>query len=138
MGALSREQYSSVTELVDSRLSSYVARLAMAERRGNAGCSFPRPSRAIRLTQFFLKQSWEQKKLSLIPSFRHVGHCSEPASFSQSALRHLRLVGGSSVMMGERQKSVVEIWMVEKTAVGSQRKTEEKPRLQKNDCKKEK
>lgn len=33
-------------------------------------------------------------------SFMHVGHCKVPASFSQSALRHLRLVGGSSAIFG--------------------------------------
>jgi hypothetical protein len=49
-------------------------------------------------TQLFLKQSCEQKKLSLMPSFRHVGHCRLPASFSQSTPRHFFLVGGSDVM----------------------------------------
>lgn len=53
-------------------------------------------------TQFFLKQSWEQKKLSLTPSFKHVGHCKEPASFSQSAPKHFFFVGGSDVMVGGR------------------------------------
>jgi len=50
------------------------------------------------LTQFFLKQSWEQKKLSLMPSFRHVGHCREPASLGQSTPRHFFLAGGSTAM----------------------------------------
>ena len=47
-------------------------------------------------TQFPLKQSWEQKKLSFIPSLRHVGHCNDPASFLQSAPRHFFLEGGSA------------------------------------------
>jgi hypothetical protein len=50
-------------------------------------------------TQFFLKQSWEQKKLPLIPNFRQVGHCNEPASFSQSAPRHFLFAGGSVSVM---------------------------------------
>jgi hypothetical protein len=52
-------------------------------------------------TQFLLKQSWAQKKLSLIPSFKHVGHCSAPASLSQSAPRHFFLAGGSAAMVME-------------------------------------
>lgn len=39
-------------------------------------------------TQLFLKQSWEQKKLSLMPCLRHVGHCNVPASPLQSAPEH--------------------------------------------------
>jgi hypothetical protein len=46
-------------------------------------------------TQFLLKQSCEQKKLSL-SIFLQVGHCSELASLSQSTPRHFRL-GGTSV-----------------------------------------
>ena len=38
-------------------------------------------------TQLFLKQSWEQKKLSL-PILRQVGHCRLPASFLQSTPMH--------------------------------------------------
>lgn len=50
-------------------------------------------------TQFFLKQSCEQKKLSLMPSLRHVGHCKDPASFSQSTPKHFFFAGGSEVMV---------------------------------------
>lgn len=46
-------------------------------------------------TQFFLKQSWEQKKLSFMPNFKQVGHCKASASLSQSTPRHF-LLGGSS------------------------------------------
>lgn len=53
----------------------------------------------MRRTQFFLKQSWEQKKLPLIPRLKHLGHWREPASFSQSAPRHFFFVGGCSVMV---------------------------------------
>jgi hypothetical protein len=49
------------------------------------------------LTQFFLKQSCEQKKLSLIPSFRQVGHCNELTSFSQPGLRHFRLEDSEAI-----------------------------------------
>ena len=40
-------------------------------------------------TQLRLKQSCEQKKLS-VPIFRHVGHCSVPAFLSQSTPMHFR------------------------------------------------
>jgi hypothetical protein len=54
--------------------------------------------RAFRLTQLFLKQSCEQKKLSL-PSLRQLGHCSDPASFPQSTPIHFRSCGaGTSVV----------------------------------------
>jgi hypothetical protein len=56
------------------------------------------------LTQLRLKQSCEQKKLSLRPSFRQVGHWREPASFSQSTPRHFFLAGGSEVMMNGRRR----------------------------------
>lgn len=39
-------------------------------------------------TQLFLKQSCEQKKLSLRPSLRHVGHCNAPASLVHSSPMH--------------------------------------------------
>lgn len=55
-------------------------------------------SRAPLHTQFFLKQSCEQKKLPLISSFRHVGHCKDPASLGQSAPKHFFLAGGSSMV----------------------------------------
>lgn len=42
-------------------------------------------------TQFFLKQSCEQKKLSL-PIFWQVGHCSVLASFGQSVPMHFRVM----------------------------------------------
>jgi hypothetical protein len=61
-------------------------------------CSGAGPVETGQLTQFFLKQSWEQKKLSLMPSFRQVGHCSEPASLGQSTPRHFFLAGGSIAM----------------------------------------
>lgn len=51
------------------------------------------------LTQFFLKQSCEQKKLPLIPIFKHVGHCKEPASLGQSLPMHFFFVGGSSAIV---------------------------------------
>lgn len=54
------------------------------------------PRRGIR-TQFLLKQSWEQKKLSNMPNFKHVGHCRELASFSQSVPMHFSLASGSAV-----------------------------------------
>lgn len=38
-------------------------------------------------TQFFLKQSWEQKKLCC-PSFKQVGHCKVLAPFTQLAPKH--------------------------------------------------
>lgn len=60
-------------------------------------------------TQFLLKQSWAQKKLSLIPSFKHVGHCSAPASLSQSAPRHFFLVGGSAAMVKENRDAVCRL-----------------------------
>lgn len=53
------------------------------------------------LTQLLLKQSWEQKKLSLTPSLRQVGHWRPPASFSQSTPRHFFFAGGSEVMVRE-------------------------------------
>lgn len=53
-------------------------------------------------TQLFLKQSCEQKKLSFVPSFKHVGHCNEPASFSHSTPIHLRVDTGSSVAIIQR------------------------------------
>lgn len=61
-------------------------------------CSGAGPVKTGQLTQFFLKQSCEQKKLSLMPSFRQVGHCSEPASLGQSTPRHFFLAGGSIAM----------------------------------------
>lgn len=60
-------------------------------------------------TQFLLKQSWAQKKLSLIPSFKHVGHCSAPASLSQSAPRHFFLAGGSAAMAKENRDAVCKL-----------------------------
>lgn len=60
-------------------------------------------------TQFLLKQSWAQKKLSLTPSFKHVGHCSAPASLSQSAPRHFFLVGGSAAMVKENRDAVCRL-----------------------------
>lgn len=60
------------------------------------------PTRGLSIhTQFLLKQSWAQKKLSLMPSFKHVGHCRAPASLSQSAPRHFFLAGGSEVMVDD-------------------------------------
>lgn len=50
-------------------------------------------------TQFFLKQSCEQKKLSLISSFKHVGHCRVPASFGQSVPMHMRFCSVVAVML---------------------------------------
>jgi hypothetical protein len=49
------------------------------------------------LTQFLLKQSCEQKKLAL-PSFWHVGHCSDDASFGQSIPKHFRFVDSVAVI----------------------------------------
>jgi hypothetical protein len=46
------------------------------------------------LTQLLLKQSCEQKKLS-VPLFRHVGHCRVPAGLEQSVPWHLR---GSAIV----------------------------------------
>lgn len=46
-------------------------------------------------TQFFLKQPWEQKKLSFMPNPKQVGHCKASALLSQSTPRHF-LLGGSS------------------------------------------
>lgn len=46
----------------------------------------PRKSKRYH-TQLRLKQSWEQKELS-ISSFKHVGHCRDPASFGQSTPLH--------------------------------------------------
>lgn len=46
-------------------------------------------------TQFVLKQSWEQKKLSFMPNFKQVGHCKASASLSQSSPRHFLLEGSS-------------------------------------------
>lgn len=43
-------------------------------------------------TQFFLKQSCEQKILSSTPALTQVGHCKVSASLSQSAPRHLRVL----------------------------------------------
>jgi hypothetical protein len=34
-----------------------------------------------------------------MPKLRHLGHCKELASFSQSTPRHFLLVGGSSAMV---------------------------------------
>jgi hypothetical protein len=59
-------------------------------------------------TQFRLKQSCEQKKLSCTFALRQVGHCSVPASFSQSAPRHMRLVGAvalASGMLGDGRRA---------------------------------
>lgn len=53
-------------------------------------------------TQLRLKQSCEQKKLSLMSSFRHVGHCKLPACSLQSTPMHLRFVGGSEVIAGKK------------------------------------
>jgi hypothetical protein len=50
------------------------------------------------LTQLLLKQSCEQKKLSL-PIFRQLGHCKVPASFWQSTPMHLRFTAPSVVML---------------------------------------
>lgn len=58
-------------------------------------------------TQFRLKQSCEQKKLSCTFALRQVGHCSAPASFLQSAPRQGRLVGAvglaSDILGGGRR-----------------------------------
>lgn len=62
-----------------------------------------------RRTQFFLKQSCEQKKLSLMPKVKHLGHCRAEASLSQSTPRHFLLVGGSSAMVGGGVGIVEEI-----------------------------
>ncbi len=51
-----------------------------------------------KFTQLLLKQSWSQKKLSLIPSFKHVGHWRVPASFSQSTPMHFFFSGDFAVM----------------------------------------
>jgi len=48
--------------------------------------------------QLRLKQSCEQKKLSLIPNFRHVGHCRVPASLGQSTPIHFLFAGGTTVI----------------------------------------
>lgn len=50
-------------------------------------------------TQLRLKQSCEQKKLSLISTLRHVGHCKVPASSVQSTPKHFRFAGGSEVIL---------------------------------------
>lgn len=50
----------------------------------------------IRHTQFRLKQSCAQKKLSL-PIFWQVGHCRVPASLGQSFPRHLRFSDGPTL-----------------------------------------
>jgi len=65
--------------------------VSLAGWRGKLPCG--------RRTQLRLKQSCEQKKLSFNPSFRHVGHCRLPASFSQSTPIHFRFAGGSAVML---------------------------------------
>jgi len=76
--------------------------VALYHRRGQSSATLAVvPGTGRQRTQFFLKQSCEQKKLSLTPSFRQVGHCNEPASFSQSAPRHFFFVGGSEVMADE-------------------------------------
>ena len=54
------------------------------------------------LTHASLKQSCEQKKLSLILSLRQVGHCRVPASFSQSARKHFLFAGESEFMAKEQ------------------------------------
>lgn len=46
----------------------------------------------IQFTQFFLKQSWEQKKLSL-PCSLHLGHWRVSASFGQSSPAQWRFGG---------------------------------------------
>jgi hypothetical protein len=48
-------------------------------------------------TQLFLKQSWEQKKLSLMPCLRHVGHCSVPALPLQSAPEHFSMTAADAM-----------------------------------------
>lgn len=60
-------------------------------------------------TQLFLKQSCEQKKLSLVPSFKHVGHCNEPASFSHSTPIHFLDAGSSGAILKEICKKFI-IW----------------------------
>jgi hypothetical protein len=61
------------------------------------------------LTQASLKQSWEQKKLSLIPSLRHVGHWRVPASFSHSARKHFLLAVDSEFIV-TRGLGQILIW----------------------------
>lgn len=77
----------------------------------------------IELTQLRLKQSCEQKKLSLRPSFRQVGHWRAPASFSQSTPRHFFFAGGSEAMMDVR-RATGSHWWKEKCAVADCRCTE--------------
>ena len=77
--------------------------MGRAHPRQSWATAEPRSREHIRFhTQFFLKQSCEQKKLPLSSIFRHVGHCSDPASFSQSFPRHFFLAGGSvSAIFGQ-------------------------------------
>jgi hypothetical protein len=58
------------------------------------------PAEKDELTQFLLKQSCEQKKLSLMPSLRQVGHCRVPASLPQSSPMHLRVATVADPMAG--------------------------------------
>ena len=63
-------------------------------------------------TQLRLKQSCEQKKLSL-PNLRHVGHWRVPASLGQSTPIHLRFVWPSSPMMGVTERAAAKVsWLV--------------------------
>ena len=50
-------------------------------------------------TQFFLKQPWEQKKLSFMPNPKQVGHCKASALLSQSTPRHFLFERSSGVML---------------------------------------
>lgn len=48
-------------------------------------------------TQLRLKQSCEQKKLS-VPIFKQVGHCKLPALFSQSTPIHFRVATSAVIL----------------------------------------
>lgn len=96
--------------LVDLFVLALVRVLVIAGRvRGGGEGAFRRGRgrKCVKPTQFFLKQSCEQKKLSL-PSFWHVGHWSCPASLLHPALWHCRFGAGSDfepeVMMSDARE----------------------------------
>lgn len=61
-------------------------------------------------TQFVLKQSWEQKKLSSMPNFKQVAHCKASASLSQSTPRHF-LLGAVRMRLCSWRNAVIK-WTV--------------------------
>lgn len=75
-------------------------------------------------TQLVLKQSCEQNELS-IPSFKHVGHCKDPAAFEQSTPSHFFFSAAAGAIL------IAHVWILLAASEG-QYETELSPLFKKD------